>query len=74
MHDCRRAVAGMGSVHAGFWSGLHHGGDEEGGTLFTRLVEVLNSVNGPPRPIYLTGVMPCSWEAMHVHACEDTHI
>ena len=50
-----RVRAGMGCVHAGFWSGLFHGGDEEGGTLFTRLVEVLNSAGGPARPIFLTG-------------------
>lgn len=51
----------MGSVHAGFWSALFHG-DPEGGTMFTRLVDVLNSSNtladgsSLQRPIYLTGM------------------
>ena len=55
--------AGMGSVHAGFWSALFHG-DPEGGTMFTRLVDVLNSSNtladgsSRQRPIYLTGMLP----------------
>lgn len=47
----------MGRVHAGFWAALFHG-DPEGGNLYMRLVDVLNTSGGPPdRPIFLTGML-----------------
>lgn len=42
-------------MHAGFWTCLFYG-DAEGGTLYSRLVEALNSVQDTSKPIYLTGL------------------
>ncbi|KAK9807288.1 hypothetical protein WJX73_008211 [Symbiochloris irregularis] len=46
--------SGMGRVHAGFWSCLFWG-DAEGGTLYSRIVETLDALPDPDKPIYLTG-------------------
>ena len=44
----------MGRVHAGFWTCLFFG-DAEEGTLFSRLIETLGTIQDRGKPIYLTG-------------------
>ena len=60
---------GLGRVHDGFFGALFFTGDEEAGTLFSRLIETIQAIDPEnSKQLYLTGnfaMLVVAWLQIH---------